>query len=155
MRALLRRLRARIKYRHFERDLAQELEQHRALAEAELTAAGTSAREARWQAARQLGNTTLAREESRATWIPRLWQQLTQDVRYAVRGLRREWGFTLTASVTLALGIGVLLGVFTVFNGMFLRPWPVRDAHAVFGVDTTFASPADSDKDLPVRSCSS
>ena len=151
MRALLRRLRARIKYRHFERDLAQELEQHRALAEAELTAAGTSAREARWQAARQLGNTTLAREESRATWIPRLWQQLTQDVRYAVRGLRREWGFTLTASVTLALGIGVLLGVFTVFNGMFLRPWPVRDAHAVFGVDTTFASPADSDKDLPGR----
>jgi predicted permease len=151
MRAFFRRLRARIKYRHFERDLARELEQHRALAETELTAAGRSARDARWQAARQLGNTTLAREASRQVWISRWLDEFGQDLRYAMRSLRREWGFTLTASLTLTLGIGVLLGVFTVFNGLFLRPWPVRAAHEVFGVDTTFANPAETDTDLSPR----
>ena len=132
MRALLRRLRARIKYRHFERDLAQELEQHRSLAEAELTASGGTAREARWQAARQLGNTTLAREESRAAWVPRLLEQIAQDVRYALRGLRNAPGFAVAAVLLLIIGFGPLSGVFALFNGLFLRGWDVADSGAVF-----------------------
>lgn len=149
MRAFFRRLRARIKYRHFERDLAHELEQHRALAEAELTTAGRSARDARWQAARQLGNTTLAREDSRATWIPRLWQQLTQDVRYAVRGLRRAPGFALVASLTLALGIGANTAIFSVVDAAMFRPVPYKDADRL--VDVYRVARTRSGEQIPIQ----
>ncbi|MBP6716898.1 MAG: hypothetical protein KA205_08545, partial [Acidobacteria bacterium] len=132
MRAFLRRLRARIKYRHFERDLAREIDTHRAMAEAELTGAGDDAREARWKAARLLGNTTLAREEARAAWVPRLLQQFAQDVRYALRGLKNAPGFAMAAVLLLVVGFGPLSGVFALFNGLFLRGWDVPDSGAVF-----------------------
>jgi hypothetical protein len=130
MASFLRRLRARIKYWNNAEELKKELETHRDLAAASIAADGTSEREARWKAARLLGNTTLAREDARAVWVARWLEQLIQDVRYTLRTMRREWAFAMTASVTLALGIGVLAGVFTVFNAVFLRQWPVRDVHA-------------------------
>lgn len=132
MRALLRRLRARIKYRHFDRDLAQELEQHRALAEAELTAAGRSAREARWQAARLLGNTTLAREDSRAAWIPMMWQQVAQDARYVARGLRRAPGFVVAAVIVLSLGSAITGAVFSTMTGWLSFRSAVPNADRLF-----------------------
>jgi predicted permease len=151
MGAFFRRLRARLKYWNNAEELKKELEAHQDLAAASFAAGGDSSREARWKAARLLGNTTIAREDARAVWVARWIEQLLQDTRYALRTMRREWGFTLTASITLTLGIGVLLGVFSVFNGMFLRPWPVRAAHEVFGVTTGLADPADTGKELPAR----
>ena len=68
---LLRRLRARLKYRHFDRDLEQELQSHRELKQAELEASGVALAEARSTATRALGNVTYMREEARSVWIAR------------------------------------------------------------------------------------
>ena len=98
MTAWLRRLRARIKYRHYARDLERELDVHREMAARDLAGAGTPD-EIRRAAALQLGNTALVREDVRAMWVPKLLQELMQDARYAVRSFRREWRFTIAAIV--------------------------------------------------------
>jgi putative ABC transport system permease protein len=119
----LRQIRARWKYRHFEQDLVREIETHRAMAESDFGSAS---------ATRQLGNVTLAREESRAMWIPTLFQQFEQDARYALRGLRRAPGFAIAAISMLTIGLGLVVGGFTVFNGRFIREWQLPESDQVF-----------------------
>ena len=131
---LLRRLRARIKYRHFERDLREELDTHRALTEDALEHGGLPKADARWRAARLVGNSTLAREDARQVWIARWFDELRQDVRYAVRGLRRAPGFAAIASLTLALGIGANAAIFSVVDAAMFRPVPYRDADRLVDV---------------------
>ena len=122
----IRRLRARIRYRHFDRDLAEELDLHREMKEHELRSSGVALDEPRWRAGRELGNLLLTREDARAEWIAPWAESVWQDVRYALRALRRNPGFAITASITLVFGIGLNLALFTVFNAIALRPWPVR-----------------------------
>lgn len=129
-----RRLRARIRYRHFEHDLVEELALHRAMKEDALRSEGVGGEEARWRATRELGNVTMMRENARAVWIAPWLESVWQDVRYAVRNLRKHPGFTLAATATLVLGIGLNASLFTVFNALTLRPWPVADAGSVVRV---------------------
>ena len=119
MGAFLRRLRARIKYWNHERELSKEIDAHREMAAADVQSDGTDACEARAKVMRLLGNTTLAREDARAVWLPRFFQQAVQDTRYALRGFRKQWAFTLAAVTMLAIGLGVAAGAFTVANGLF------------------------------------
>src|SRR5688572_24915636 len=126
---VLRRLRARLRYRDFNADLEAELAEHRALAAEALRRAGETPERARTLARRQVGNITLAREAARGVWLAPWLESLGQDVRYASRTLWRSRGFTLTAIATLVLGVGLNTTLFSLANALLLRPWNAPDAH--------------------------
>jgi putative ABC transport system permease protein len=65
-------------------------------------------------------------------------EALAQDLRYAARGLRNTPGFTLTAVLTLAIGISGTTAVFSVINGVLLRPLPYPDADRLVAVSNVF-----------------
>lgn len=87
--------------------------------------AGMAADEARYAAQRKLGTTALVKENTRAvwgwTWIERLWQ----DLRYAWRMMFKNPGFTAVAVISLAIGIGANSAMFSLADGLILRPLPV------------------------------
>src|SRR5437899_526765 len=132
MRDLLRRVWYVIRQRQFERDLAEEIEFHRAMVQRDLEQRGIGTATADRAARRLLGNTTLAREDSRGVWIWPWLESLWQDAVYAMRNLRRQPGFTTVVVMVLATVIGMHTTLVTVIAGFLLRPWPgVRDADRV------------------------
>jgi macrolide transport system ATP-binding/permease protein len=121
---LWRRLIYLLRPNRFESELAEEMDFHREMKSQELAATGNSAPSV---INRQLGNTTLAREDSRAVWIPLWLDQVRQDVRYSMRMLRRSPGVTLVVVLTLALGIGANTAVFSLIDAQLFRPAPWSD----------------------------
>jgi predicted permease len=114
-------------------DLREEIETHRAMRVADLERDGMTREEAVAASRRALGNTLLAREDVRDLWSGS-WATWWQDVRYGARTFRRNPGFIVIAVVTLALGIGVNTGVFTVVNAILLRPLTAPRAHELVSI---------------------
>src|SRR5260370_41247340 len=82
-----------------------------------------------------MGNATLSREDARAVWTWRGVESLCQDAVYAFRTMRREPAFTVTALLALGSAIGLNTSLFTIFNAVALRPWPVHDPSRVVMVN--------------------
>jgi predicted permease len=110
-----------------EQDFSEEMESHLQMHIEDNLRAGMSAQEARRLALMKLGGVEQTKEIYRDRRGLPLLETLFQDLRYGIRMLRKNPGFTCVAVLTLALGIAVNTAVFTAFDALVLRPRPVKD----------------------------
>ena len=136
------RMRSLFRRKEVEKELNEELQYHVEQKTREHVAAGLSAAEARRRAIREFGGVELSKENCRDARRVNLIETFLQDVRYGMRVLRKNPGFTLVAILTLALGVGLNTTLFSVFNAVALKPVPVRDSRRFVRLERWFASNA-------------
>jgi predicted permease len=120
--------------RRSESDFADEIESHLQIEADQLQRAGLSPEEARHTARRTFGNIGAWKERFREARRIQFIDNLSRDLRYAWRGLRRSPSFAIVVAFTLAIGIGANAAVISVIDNVFLRKLPVPAPERVFGI---------------------
>jgi predicted permease len=128
-----------LRYQRLEREVDAEFSHHLESLEAEYRARGLSPDAARLAALRDFGGVTRTLEAHREQrGLPRL-ETLTRDVRLSLRSMRRTPALTLAVLGTLAIGIGANTAIFSVINGVLIKPLPYPDADRLISI--SLASP--------------
>src|SRR5580658_6615095 len=129
-------------------DLSDEIREHLEEKIDELVATGMSKKEATAAARRAFGNVTLIEDDSRQVWRWRSVDQIFSDVRFGLRGLRRNSGFAAVAILTGGLGVSSITAIYSVTYATLLAPlpypepkqlvmvWPTRANKRVWGAST-------------------
>jgi predicted permease len=134
LRDLRLRVRALFAPRRVERELHEELDFHLEMETRKHLAAGLSPEDARARAGVRFGSTSRAAEECRDARGTAFIETCALDVMYALRGFRRAPSVAATVVGTVALGLGLVAAVFTIFSALALRVDAVQDPGALFGV---------------------
>jgi len=134
MRAFLRRLGAFLRKKSWERDLDAEMESNLQFHIEDNLRSGMNPIEARRQALLKFGGIESAKESYRDRRTLPVLEHLLQDLRYAVRALRKNPAFTAVAVLSLALGIGANTAIFSLIDAVLLRELPIRDPHRLFSL---------------------
>ena len=133
---IFRRIRYLINRRRFDTELESDMEFHREMA----ARAGRS----------NFGNTLRMQEQAREAWGWTWLDRLAQDLSYAARTLARSPGFTVAAVLVLAIGIGLNVAAFSLFNMVALEPLPVRDPGSLVRLERR--SPQNYTSEMPYLS---
>jgi putative ABC transport system permease protein len=121
-----------------QRQLEQEIGSHLEMAKRDRLARGESAQHAASAARREFGNVSLVQHVARDQWGWVWIEEFLQDVRYAARMTWRNFGVTLVAVLTLVLGIGANTAIFSLVDGVLLRPLPLPQADRLVALTTYY-----------------
>jgi len=120
----------------FNRELEEEVAFHREQAEKSFRADGMAFEDARHAANRQFGNEARLRDESHET-VGFWFENMLQDFRFALRQLRKNPGFALTAILILTLGIGASVAIFGFVDAALIQPLPYKNPSQLVGIFET------------------
>jgi putative ABC transport system permease protein len=124
---LYRKLHALVRRRDLDRELDEELQFHLSMRAEQYRHEGGAGSSAETAARRRFGNLGRVQEQCRDQWTFVWLETMWQDLRYGVRQLRRSPGFTVSATVTLMLGIGATTAVYSMLHTVLWRPVPLPD----------------------------